>query len=217
MMRADGQCSKSQGRQVHTEIKSMIRIDNPHVMKLYAYDLHCKYPEKNGKMLTTILLVLEFCPGGELFDILYYTKQLDTVTARTYFIQMMKGLRACHDVGVCHRDIKPQNLLLDGRYQLKITDFGLSYITKEKKNLDDQLIKTAYVGTRGYQAPELLKGEKYTKACDIFSCGVVLFILLIGYRPFEHAWREDKWYKPMCDSNPKQFWSIHNTVKIDDD
>jgi len=217
MMRADKQFLKEQGKQVHTEIKSMIRIDNPHVMKLYAYNLHCKYPEKSGKELNTILLVLEYCPGGELFDILYYTHQLDPVTARTYFIQMLKGLQACHHAGVAHRDIKPQNLLLDRHYQLKITDFGLSFIAKEKKDLKGMLIKTSYVGTRGYQAPELLKREKYTKVCDIFSCGVVLFILLAGYPPFEQAWREDKWYRPMCDSNPEAFWKMHSKAKIDDD
>merc|ERR1719419_1594646 len=141
MMRADKQFLKEQGKQVHTEIKSMIRIDNPHVMKLYAYNLHCKYPEKSGKILNTILLVLEYCPGGELFDILYYTHQLDQVTARTYFIQMLQGLKACHHAGIAHRDIKPQNLLLDSHYQLKITDFGLSFISKEKKGLDGVLIK----------------------------------------------------------------------------
>merc|ERR1719186_562820 len=106
-MRADKQFLKEQGKQVHTEIKSMIRIDNPHVMKLYAYNLHCKYPEKDGKTLNTILLVLEYCPGGELFDILYYTQQLDPKTARTYFNQMIIGLKACHEAGIIHRDLKP--------------------------------------------------------------------------------------------------------------
>jgi len=217
MMRQDKQFLKEQGKQVHTEIKSMIRIDNPHVMKLFAYNLHCKYPEKSGKVLNTILLVLEYCPGGELFDILYYTHQLDSVTSRTYFIQMLQGLKACHNAGVAHRDIKPQNLLLDRKYQLKITDFGLSFISKQKKDLKGTLIKTSYVGTRGYQAPELLKGEKYTKVCDIFSCGVVLFILLTGYPPFEQAWREDKWYRPMCELNPEAFWKMHSKAKVDDD
>jgi len=216
-MKADKQFLKKQGKQVHTEIKSMIRINNPHVMKLYAYNLHCKYPEKTGKRLDAILLVLEYCPGGELFDILYYTNKLDSVTARTYFIQMLKGLKACHNAGVAHRDIKPQNLLLDGRYQLKITDFGLSFISKKNKDIGNTLIKTGYVGTRGYQAPEVLKGEKYTKVCDIFSCGVVLFILLTGYPPFEQAWREDKWYRPMCEVNPEAFWKLHKRANLDDD
>jgi len=217
MMKADKQFLKEQGKQVHTEIKSMIRINHPHVMKLYAYDLHCKYPEKSGKKLNTVLLVLEYCPGGELFDILYYMNQLDSVTARTYFIQMLLGLKACHNAGVAHRDIKPQNLLLDGRYQLKITDFGLSFISRKNKDLENTVIKTGYIGTRGYQAPEVLKGEKYTKVCDIFSCGVVLFILLTGYPPFEQAWREDKWYRPMCEVNPEAFWNLHRRAKLDDD
>merc|ERR1719228_945490 len=182
---------KDQARRVRTEIQCMVKVKSPHVMKLIGYDLKCKYPDKSGKTLKTILLVLEYCPGGELFDILYYTRKLTPILARTYFIQLMQGLKACHDIGIAHRDIKPQNLLLGANYELKITDFGLSFISDKKRDLDAMITGC---GTRGYQAPELLKGEAYTKACDIFSCGVVLFILITGYPPFEQAWRADKWY-----------------------
>jgi len=205
---------KDQARRVQTEVQCMIKIKSPHVMKLIGYDLKCKYPDKSGKTLKTILLVLEYCPGGELFDILYYTQKLNPIVARTYFVQLMQGLKACHDIGIAHRDIKPQNLLLGAKYELKITDFGLSFISEKKRDLDK--MRTG-CGTRGYQAPELLKGEEYTKACDIFSCGVVLFILMTGYPPFEQARREDKWYKPMCESNQKAFWNVHHKAKIDAD
>ena len=72
-------------------------------------------------------------------------------------------------------------LLLDNNFQLKIADAGFFKLF-EKEN--DTLLKTDYVGTRGYQAPEILKKKEYTTACDVFSCGVVLFILLAGYPPF---------------------------------
>jgi len=206
MTRADRSWEKEQAEQVRTEIKSLIRINNKHVMKLFAYNLNCKYPEKSGKELNTILLVLEFCPGGELFDILYYTNQLDEKTARTYFRQMMVGLKACHDAGIVHRDIKPQNLLMDANYQLKITDFGLSFLSEKEQ---EAIMKTSYVGTRGYQAPELLKKKKYNKKCDVFSAGVVLFILLTGYPPFEQAMKTDKWYLPLCSGNASLFWEQH--------
>lgn len=215
-LQVDRQNLNSQRKQVHSEITSLKLIDHPHVVKIRSYDLKCKYPDKSGGIRKTFLLVLEYCHGGELFDILKYTDKLDATTARTYFIQLLKGLKACHDVGVIHRDIKPQNLLLSACYQLKISDFGLSHLLKDLRDTANETMKTQ-CGTRGFQAPELLKGERYTKACDIFSCGVVLFILLVGYRPFEHAWREDKWYKPMCEQKPNEFWSIHNSVKLDDD
>jgi len=203
---------REQGKLIYTEVQSMIRIENPFVIKLLDYNLDCQYPDKNGKIHNTILLILEYCPGGELFDILYYTHRLSPITARTYFVQMMNGLKACHDAGVVHRDIKPQNLLLDEHFQLKIADFGLSFISKL---CGEQMLKSR-CGTRGYQAPELLKGEQYSKACDIFSCGVVLFILLTGHPPFEHARRSDRFYKPLCESNIKEFWWMHRRVKIDD-
>jgi len=214
MSRADKSWEKEQAEQVRTEIKSMISIKSKHVMKLFAYNLNCKYPEKNGNFLNTILLVLEFCPGGELFDILYYTQQLDEITARTYFIQMMNGLEVCHSSGIIHRDLKPQNLLMDKQFQLKITDFGLSKLCKDA---DTAVMKTHYVGTRGYQAPELLKKKKYGKACDIFSAGVVLFILLTGYPPFEQAMKSDKWFKPLANGDPDTFWSQHKGCGVKPD
>jgi len=214
MSRADKTWEKEQADQVRTEIKSMIKVKSEYVMKLYAYNLNCKYPEKSGNSINTILLVLEFCPGGELFDILYYTQQLDPKTARTYFIQMMKGLKACHNAGIVHRDLKPQNLLMDARYQLKITDFGLSKLVKDA---DTAKMTTHYVGTRGYQAPELLKKRKYGKACDIFSAGVILFILLTGYPPFEQAVKSDKWYNPLALKNSKKFWHQHKGCGVKPD
>jgi serine/threonine protein kinase len=214
MTRADKSWKDEQAKQVSTEINSMIKIKSKNVMKLFAYNLNCEYPEKNGNTIDTILLVLEFCPGGELFDILYYTQALDEKTARTYFIQLIEGLKACHDAGIVHRDLKPQNLLLDDQFQLKITDFGLSKLVK---NADTAKMKTNYVGTRGYQAPELLRKQKYGKTCDIFSAGVVLFILLTGYPPFEQAVKTDKWYNPLAMKNPKKFWEQHEGCGVKPD
>jgi len=212
-----GNFDDKQAQQVRTEIKSLIRVKHPNVMELYAYNLNCMYPEKSGAKLSTILLVLEYCPGGELFDILYYSKQLDAITARTYFLQMIKGIQACHDVGIVHRDIKPQNLLMDSSFQLKLTDFGLSFLGKKGMNAEKIVMNTKHVGTRGYQAPEQLKREPYKKACDIFSAGVVLFILLTGYPPFEQAMRSDKWYNPLVRKDTEKFWKQHKGCGVDED
>lgn len=201
-------------QQVRTEIKSLTAVRHEYVIKLIAYNLSAKYPTSDGRRIKTVLLVLEYCPGGELFDLLYYSERLDEVTARTYFRQIMLGLKEIHAQGIAHRDIKPQNILLDANYCIKITDFGLSKIMEDAA---DALMKTTWVGTRGYQAPELLKHKPYTNACDIFSCGVVLFILVAGYPPFEAAHKTDKWYKAIVDCDFEKFWRKHHRAKLSDD
>ena len=144
--------------------------------------------------------------GGELFDILYYTNALSEVLARTYFHQLMAGVEALHNACINHRDLKPQNLLLDKRYTLKITDFGLSKIIESD---EDAVMHTYKVGTRGYQAPEILLKKAYTSSCDIFACGVILFLLLTGYPPFQTATIEDKWYGNIAKGKAKKFWKQH--------
>merc|ERR1712142_1310107 len=80
-------------------------------------------------------------------------------------------------------------------------------------------MNTHYVGTRGYQAPELLKKRTYGKLCDIFSAGVVLFILLTGYPPFEQASKSDDWYSPLTSKKPSlnKFWSQHKGCGVKPD
>lgn len=197
--------------QVKTEIEALKQMKHPNIMRLLAYNLHTTYPDENGNKREVILLVLEYMAGGELFDILYYTSKLEEVVARTYFRQLMAGIEACHNACIVHRDIKPQNLLLDKHFTLKLCDFGLAKLIESDS---DAIMETYHVGTRGYQAPEVLSKSPYTSSCDIFSAGVVLFILLSGYPPFEHAKKEDHWYGHIAKKEYKHFWKAHRGCGI---
>ncbi|CAN1283642.1 CBL-interacting serine/threonine-protein kinase 20 [Linum perenne] len=104
-------------------------------------------------------------------------------TARKYFQQLIAAVEFCHSRGVYHRDLKPENLLLDEQGNLKVSDFGLSAIRDSTTRTDGLLHTTC--GTPAYVAPEVVMRKGYDGAkTDIWSCGVVLFVLLAGYLPF---------------------------------
>jgi len=220
---------KSQRKQVETEIEVLRRVGKAdNIIRLYAYNLNQQYPDRNGKQREVILLVLEYAPGGEIFDLLYYTDTLEPILARTYFRQLCSGVQCLHSLGIIHRDLKPQNLLLDEHYNLKITDFGLSKIIKDG-DVSTVKLSNPCVGTKGYQAPEIvhmnntikqaksnkqdpgkaIEGLYYTCSCDIFAMGVVLFILMTGYPPFKQADANDKWYKYIMKGDYQSFWRAH--------
>ncbi|XP_050218026.1 CBL-interacting serine/threonine-protein kinase 10 [Mercurialis annua] len=131
-----------------------------------------------------IYFVMEYCKGGELFNKVAKGKLKEDV-ARKYFQQLINAVDFCHSRGVYHRDIKPENLLLDESENLKISDFGLSALAESKRQ--DGLLHTT-CGTPAYVAPEVInrKGYDGSKA-DIWSCGVVLYVLLTGYLPFHDS------------------------------
>ncbi|KAL0359122.1 UNVERIFIED_CONTAM: CBL-interacting protein kinase [Sesamum angustifolium] len=130
---------------------------------------------------TKIYFVIEFAKGGELFNKVKKGK-LKENTARKYFQQLISAVSFCHNRGVYHRDLKPENLLLDENGTLKVSDFGLSALTDSKRQ--DGLLHTT-CGTPAYVAPEVIGRKGYDGAkADIWSCGVILFVLLTGYLPF---------------------------------
>merc|ERR1719361_2422019 len=137
---------------------------------------------------------------------------LEPILARTYFRQLVAGIECMHLNGIIHRDIKPQNLLLDNKYNLKITDFGLSKI--DPTGNSNIKMNDWHVGTRGYQAPEILLRRDYDRKVDVFAMGVVLFILLGGYPPFEHARETDKWYQFIAAKKYKSFWKSHRNCGL---
>ncbi|GMH39525.1 hypothetical protein BSKO_07423 [Bryopsis sp. KO-2023] len=127
-----------------------------------------------------IHLVMELCTGGELFDRIVQRGQYSEKDAAEVVRTMLKVVAHCHDMGVIHRDLKPENFLLadpSSHATLKAIDFGLSVFFKEGHYLR-QIVGSAY-----YVAPEVLR-KHYSKEADIWSCGVILYILLSGVPPF---------------------------------
>nr|AIZ68216.1 CBL-interacting protein kinase 32 isoform X3 [Albuca bracteata] len=159
--------------QIKREIATMKLIKHPNVVRLY---------EVMGSK-TKIFIVLEFVTGGELFDKIVNDGRMRESEARKYFHQLINAVDYCHSRGVYHRDLKPENLLLDQFGNLKVSDFGLSALSQQVR--DDGLLHTS-CGTPNYVAPEVLNDRGYDGAtADIWSCGVILFVLLAGYLPFE--------------------------------
>ncbi|KAF8406137.1 hypothetical protein HHK36_008217 [Tetracentron sinense] len=128
-----------------------------------------------------IYIVLEFITGGELFDQIVHKGRLSETESRRYFQQLIDGVDYCHSKGVYHRDLKPENLLLDSQGNLKISDFGLSALPEQGVS-----ILHTTCGTPNYVAPEVLSHKGYNGAvADVWSCGVILYVLMAGYLPFD--------------------------------
>ncbi|XP_056101979.1 serine/threonine-protein kinase BRSK1 isoform X2 [Rhinichthys klamathensis goyatoka] len=163
--------SESVLMKVEREIAILKLIEHPHVLKLHDVYENNKY----------LYLVLEHVSGGELFDYLVKKGRLTPKEARKFFRQIISALDFCHSHSICHRDLKPENLLLDERNNIRIADFGMASL-----QVGDSLLETS-CGSPHYACPEVIRGEKYDgRRADVWSCGVILFALLVGALPFDH-------------------------------
>ncbi|XP_010532597.1 PREDICTED: CBL-interacting serine/threonine-protein kinase 7-like [Tarenaya hassleriana] len=167
------------------EIDAMRRLHHhPNILKIHEV-MATKYK---------IYLVMELAAGGDLFSKVLHRGRLPETAARRYFQQLASALRFCHQNGVAHRDVKPQNLLLDREGNLKVSDFGLSALPEHLRH--DGLLHTA-CGTPAYTAPEIVARRGYVTPesripydgaqANAWSCGVILFVLLAGFVPFDDS------------------------------
>uniref|UniRef100_A0A665U664 Calcium/calmodulin-dependent protein kinase type IV n=1 Tax=Echeneis naucrates TaxID=173247 RepID=A0A665U664_ECHNA len=156
---------------VRTEIGVLLRLSHPNIIQL----------KEIFETDTDISLVLELVTGGELFDRIVERGYYSERDAAHVIKQILEAVAYLHENGVVHRDLKPENLLyadLSLDAPLKIADFGLSKI------IDDQVTMKTVCGTPGYCAPEILRGNAYGPEVDMWSVGVILYILLCGFEPF---------------------------------
>ncbi|KAF2743754.1 serine threonine protein kinase SNF1p [Sporormia fimetaria CBS 119925] len=157
---------------IEREIQYLQLLRHPHIIKLYT-------------VITTpqdIIMVLEYA-GGELFEYIVKNGRLPEDKARKFFQQIVCAVEYCHRHKIVHRDLKPENLLLDDQFNVKIADFGLSNIMT-----DGNFLKTS-CGSPNYAAPEVISGKLYAgPEVDVWSCGVILYVLLVGRLPFDDEW-----------------------------
>ncbi|XWS74430.1 hypothetical protein CRYUN_Cryun02cG0215400 [Craigia yunnanensis] len=206
---------------IKREISIMSRLNHPYIVKLYEV-LATK---------TKIYFVMEFIKGGELFAKVAKGRFSEDLS-RKYFQQLISAVGYCHSRGVFHRDLKLENLLVDDNGNLKVSDFGLSAVTDQIRL--DGLLHTL-CGTPAYVAPEILTKKGYDGAkVDVWSCGVILFVLNADYLPFNDPnlmvlykkiykgeFRCPKWMSSdlkrflsrLLDSNPETRITIHEILK----
>ena len=152
------------------EIAVLKDLDHPNIVKMYEF----LEDEKR------IYIVTEICKGGELFDEILNRSKFDEADASVVMKQLLYAINYCHKKKIVHRDLKPENMLLEQDRDLekiKVVDFGTSLSFDESRNLDEKL------GTAYYIAPEVIK-KKYNEKCDLWSCGVIMYILISGEPPF---------------------------------
>lgn len=160
--------SDMQGR-VEREISYLRLLRHPHIIKLYDVI----------KSKDEIIMVIEFA-GKELFDYIVQRGRMSEDEARRFFQQIISAVDYCHRHKIVHRDLKPENLLLDDNLNVKIADFGLSNIMT-----DGNFLKTS-CGSPNYAAPEVISGKLYAgPEVDVWSCGVILYVMLCGRLPFD--------------------------------
>jgi MAP/microtubule affinity-regulating kinase len=128
----------------------------------------------------TLYLIMEYAEGGEVMDFIIAHGKIPEREAKRFFAQTLAAVQYCHSKRCCHRDLKPENLLLDSNMNVKIIDFGLSNTFQP-----DSLMKT-FCGSPTYASPELILRKEYLgPPVDVWSMGVVLFVLVCGYLPFD--------------------------------
>ncbi|XP_030480335.2 CBL-interacting serine/threonine-protein kinase 14 [Cannabis sativa] len=206
---------------VKREISIMRQLHHPNIVKLLEV----------MASKTKIYFVMEFAKGGELFTKVAKGRFSEDLSRR-YFQQLISAVGYCHSRGVFHRDLKPENLLLDENWELKVSDFGLSAVSDSIQS--DGLLHTL-CGTPAYVAPEILSKKGYDGAkVDVWTCGIILFVLTSGYLPFNDPnlmvmyrkiykgeFRYPKWTPPdlkrfisrLLDINPKTRITVDEIIK----
>ena len=203
---------KNQIIHIRSEQKFMSKVKSPWIV-----DLKASFQEDDY-----LYLVMEFCQGGDFMNLLIKKDILSEDEARFYTAELILAVESIHKLDCIHRDIKPDNILIDKNGHIKLSDFGLAKISenlgqspilykKNKKNRPTHQKNFSCVGTAYYVAPEVLKKTGYSEDIDWWSVGVIFFEMLVGYAPFCSEETKDVCYKVI---NWKKFLKIPDDIVL---
>ena len=207
---------KNQVIHIRSEQQIMSKVKSPWIV-----DLKASFQEDDY-----LYLVMEFCQGGDFMNLLIKKDILTEKEAKFYLVELILAVESIHKLNCIHRDIKPDNILIDKNGHIKLSDFGLAKISDNfvqsqisNNNINNKYNKTrpthqknySCVGTAYYVAPEVLKKTGYSEDIDWWSVGVIFFEMLVGYAPFCSEETKDVCYRVM---NWKQFLKIPDDIVL---
>ena len=184
------------------EILNILKpYNNPYIVNLIDSG-ESKIKRRKRAPIKAKYYILEFASNGSLFDFIYYKQSgLGELYSKILFSKIMEGIKFCHSLDICHRDLKLENILLDNKFCPKICDFA--FACKNKSNL------TQFLGTRSYEPPEIYAQKPYDgKKADIFSLGATIIILVTGLFGFGKATVDDIYYKKIKERDYENYWEI---------
>lgn len=179
-------------RQILTERKVLANTQHPFIVHL-----HWAFQSVIARQRSELCLVMDFCPGGELFFHLHNLGRLTESQALFYFCEILLALEHLHGLGIVYRDLKPENVLLDVDGHVKLTDFGLS---KEAMRKDS--VAFSFCGSPEYMSPEMLLEAGHGVAVDYYSLGALLYEMVTGLPPFYDRNRERMYHAILHDTLP---------------
>jgi len=208
MVKAVAKVFEKKTRSLPSEIKReadiLASITHPNVVQFIEFSEMTRLYSSNGKYRYETVIFTEYVPEGDFHDFLKEFGPLPEDLARTYFQQIIQIVEFLHSINLYHRDLKPENFVLPSDFTLKICDFGSASFAKDDGQFE------GFVGTDAYLAPEFRLRKPFDgSSLDLFACGVILFVMTFGYRPFQDALAEDDFYSLISRDLQQEFWEKH--------
>lgn len=197
---------------VHNEITILKNLQHSGIINMLEYGDSGQVVKPSGRVIDNLVfIVMEFIQGGLLFDLCQTMGSMGEDAGRFFLTQMLDSVDYMHTRKVVHRDLKLENILIDDNLNLKVADFGFACY----KNID---ALKSYRGTMTYMAPEIKEGKQYKGTeVDLFSIGVILFIIVQGIFPFKEARKEEYFYKLLLDGKIDTYFQKTNGTGLSDD
>jgi len=203
------QISHENQKTIIKEINILKTLDHPNILKVYEF----------FDTETKLYIVTEFCDGGELFDKIIKMNNFSEKIVAHIMRQLLSAVNYLHLNNVIHRDLKPENILIESKeefnkefFTIKVIDFGTSEIYKNRRSSRFKKL-TEKIGSKYYIAPEVLNGN-YNEKCDIWSCGIIMYILLCGTPPFEGS-NDKEIFKSILYSELKYPENFFNNISFE--
>jgi len=179
-------------------------FNHKNIIRVIKHDEDANYIKKDGNSKRALVITMEYASNGELFGYLLSHASSTEELARTFFQALIEAVEFLHNQSIAHGDIKPENILLDENFNIKLTDFSYAASITEKFN---EKVLRERLGVYTYAPPEVhFKEDVDRRMIDLFACGMILFTMVTGGLPFDKAHPSDSLYKLLISNKSDTFW-----------